>query len=470
MNQNIQSHQEGLLFKVVIISFLLSLLYYLGLALNGVNYFGYSEENIKILSYIFQFTNQVVIWWAIGVYCKDKKSAFSALLFYTILWIIHLYYFKDNSYATPVSKVQTLFSFAITFSSYLVFAIMHFKSKKGAQILLIPIITTGILFGYNSYFPNGLLDLLLNFFNIDDWFRIDVAIAENRSIRITLKLLINNAIISVFHYIAFKFVYDNIKSSHAFFPFMKTIKMSPQISNLGFSLIFWTTWYVLYLSMTKFWKAIPYFESSSSIIAVIFYILFGIGIFVLCSFLRNFLLEKLIHKGFIPGWLLFSLFIPLVNIFVWIYIIKQEGRYITYNVDKSKRRISYREILLEYLDIDRNLYIIVISILLSIGYTCYKFVNTSGPEGQSLLIIGLIVNLIIIVLYYKFEKVMFYLYLLLFTAYLLMIIVNFDLVKSLGPGTMMGHLVIFFGVFHFDKFNIIDENNEEIDLRGITHE
>lgn len=495
------------IFTMLIILYCITLL----LQYSGLNGLDINEPNSFLrvfISQFYQFLVTLVFWIAVYIITKEKRAVLTVMALQMLLFIYAVYIFYTTKDLHGVMNSYTTFHRGVDLLSFTLFGLLHFRNAKGLYLLFAWLIVYGITSGpwfTNSFSKfNGMVNLL----DLDRMFRLRIPGKDGSYKYVDFLRPFYAQFYVLFDLIIFWFVYSLIKAGKSFDLTLRTIRLTPVINQLTFSLIYWPLRILLLVAAFGILSLVAVsFQRALTLTVMIQLAAACFSIFVVGSLYRNFLTDYLVSKGRSPGWLYWFLNIPILSFFAWIYtffIPAQSSSSNEYDTptDEEQTQLSpdtgvkpsVQELVEpgeqpsteevtstyegppvyhahplqnDFIDEGRNTMIKVILILFSIGLMAMQFSHTSLgflrpnaglPESPILL---LMITLALTIWYMFDWKAMLPLFFI--QCFGILSIAFFQMQDSLS--TMIGaglvNMMVYYSLFHFDHLKLINPSPVE---------
>lgn len=490
-------------FTMLIILYLISLvLRYSGM--HGINLDSPNSFLRVMISQFYDYLATLAFWLTIFFITRDKKAFLMVMVLQTLLLIYDMYSFSTSKDMHLVIKSVTTVHRGIGIISFTLFGLLHFKSAKGLYLPLALLITFGFTSG--PWFTNGFskISSMVNLLDLDRMFSYSIQFEEGHYRNVDFIRALYPQLYALFNLIIFWFVYSLIKTGKSFDLTLRTIRLTPVINQLTFSLIYWPFRILLIVAAFGTLSMVAVSFQRAVTLTVMFQVAAAcFSIFVAGSIYRNFLTDYMVSKGRSPGWLYWFLNVPILNFFAWIYtfFIPPQSSSSDENetpTDEGQTQLSpdtgviissaelvdpeehssseenpstyegpavyhVHPLQNDFIDEDRNTMIKVILILFSAGLMAMQLNNTSLgflnpnrglPESPILIVIITLA----LTIWYMFDwKALMPLYFI--QCFGIFSIVFFQMQDSLSImiGAGLINMMVYYSLFHFDHLKLINQ-------------
>jgi hypothetical protein len=399
--------------------------------------------------------DSMVLWGLIGFLVKDYKSAIITI---GVAFLTHLFifYFLVRSWDLENNNLFILISMFSAIPQYLTFGFLHYKSAKGFHLLLLWLTNIGL--GVLLYSPN-FMDLLENFskiFDLDSPWLIRIPKGDGHS-HFNIFSIFTYEVFLIIQISVFWWFNGYIKSKKSINDSLKTCYNPQLLDRFTYSIIYWVFRFILFLAAFNILVRMNTMIGSTSYILLTFKILASsIGLIIVTSIYRNFLISFLTLRNRYPEAFFFLLNIPFINILIWIYsLIFFKNR-----PGKGRETSDFKErfeiLKAKFIQEGKNSYwkkLLMLTSLLSVIYQLYQIgFSITDIDNDGILVVLVITTTIFgLLLWFFLDKNA--LYPILILNMLGILIIGIFELKTFYPITLGAgfiNLVLFFAMFHYD--------------------
>lgn len=441
----------------------------------GMSGFSISETNSSTRIVLVQMRSLLPIgtfWFFVAFLTKENKGALIAFLLKFISWGYITFQFLSHGFSSELYYLPNLLS---TILAYVAFGLIYFKKANGLYLLLVFVLARGIGIASSSYAYYDILSGLLRAVGLRDIMEFRISTGENSYRPINLFVPFVRQMYLPLSLIIFWFVFCTIRQFKQLKQFdisFRTVQLFSKLSNLSFSVIFWTFRLPLFISvfgiisyMDRVFIGDLNFDMAFSLVCFCF------AIFVLGSLYRNFLSAYFISKGLTPGWRYFFLNVPVINLFVWISLLlrpaKPEDSFSASLSEKvgtetDQKILMAKDLQKKFVRDNRNngiklfifLFIVLRSILKISGMDSRLIGSDQGdPVLFSLLTL---LSLGLTIWYFSHKKALYVLFAIQSLLLLVIGVFQFESMLQLTTTSAMINMMIYYALFHFDKLNFVN--------------
>ncbi len=442
----------------------------IGLSAMGINYFSVSEPNTMlriILNGLKYLIISSVFWFAVAYLTKEKKAALVA--FFIKLSFLGYMIFQ---LLTQVTNDESVLSFywpdrIFSLIAYVTFGLMAFKNARGLYMILVFFALIGIGFGMPGTYQI-MIDPLLSAVGLGGIMEFEISAGEGSYTYLNVFYIFASNLNLLLEVIVFWFVYTAIRLGNKFDISLRTIKVSQKVDTVSFSIIYLILGLGLVLSIFALGHIYLLNEEINNevhVVRVFEVIGLCIGIYIIASLYRNFIVSFFVSKGFYPRWLYLLLNIPLINVFAWIILVLRypnqsalDGNDISVGLMQVKK--SQKSFVMDGKNkrIKNNLFLFIFAILLIIIVQMDKI---GFKDGDFFRILSVSLSSIgLIFWYFNDKKAAFFL----LAIQLFIIILNgvFLLDFQMGVVVILGlaNVIVYYPLFHFDRFKFVGSDDD----------
>ncbi|MBK8620778.1 MAG: hypothetical protein IPN79_03200 [Saprospiraceae bacterium] len=300
-----------------------------GFLMNYFNMNGFSISNpekntdirliMNILSYILEVT---LLWTLIGYISEDYKAAFTALLIVIIVYFIYLPDPSVYNSANPPGHLRYYMMTLFNLLSYVTFGFMHFKSKAAFKIIVVWLAIWGLSITLDITMFENFIKGLTRIIDVSHPFEIRFSTGSS-SFRLVnyFNPLLDGMLILV-KVMIFWWGLNWIRSKKTFLEALYTCYDTAELDRTGFSLIYWNLRLILFIGGLGIVSYIvPDSMPTRDMLFVFRFVAGAFSLVVIASVYRNFLTSVLVNHHQYPNGLFFSLNVPFLNFFAWLYAI-----------------------------------------------------------------------------------------------------------------------------------------------------
>jgi hypothetical protein len=427
-------------------------------SLTGYTNFRSVTTGEVLLNYLPFFLSPIIFWIFIGRAFQVQKEALIGLGIVLLSLVFNASYtiYKGT---TTTDALTAYIPIIITLTAYGVFGMLCLKNQNWWQLLLVPMVFTGIsVSGFSTPFEQ-IFETFFNSIGIRNtpfqW-EIEMGNGRSRIIR-PIRYLTKSMYIPVM-YLFFSHVLHSLKLGRNNWWKFTAIDLNITYKKWEYSVIFWM--YRLLIIPLGFSLISFFFDSLDQyrIRFIIYSVFVLVAIYMVPAFFRNFLSGQLISHKKNVGWMFFFLNIPFINFFTWLASLGSMNN--TLNPEQKQqayeKALKFSSTGIKTLIIIASLFVLLIQIANGPGF--------DSPLMIVYLIVGF-VSITVIVLYFEYTPT---LYVVLGLLLVLLLIRGFGLnseqmnaVLATFAGTVS--LVLYYAIFHLKTFNIyLDKTPEKI--------
>ena len=432
--------------------------------------FGRDVDNLPINDIVYlQLYNvvRVFVFWFLFIYVtKSPKKTWIFAVFELILVVIYNFVkFYEGADSLPELVVESAhFVYIIGLSIiFALFGVNYFKSLKGLLL--------GVFFLIEHYslswtYMTGYLDVFANltggpYGGLFEFFTYNHSIGEGsyRQNNVFELVLMMFGYLKgfIFLWFAFKLIERGKRSDLL----LRTLHLDIHMDTWARALVHWTLRFFIVSSLFSGFYMLRYiFDLYSTPFIAFSFACFAIVMYMLVSLYRNNLTLDFVMRNRHPSWLYYFINVPFVHFFFWLIlwgkkVVPQfkKGRTIDSLpfIENMKEHFSWSE---------RNVWILVLTVGVFVVRLLVEGTSASSSE-MHVLLIGLIIYVLLLFTLYKFQYGNYILYG--FLTLVFSVSLAFDVIEIVivGGPVLLG-LIIFYPLFHFDKFDVATHGKKSI--------
>ncbi|MFP2997828.1 hypothetical protein ABN763_18085 [Spongiivirga sp. MCCC 1A20706] len=277
----------------------------------------YEHKLVRITNWIISYAPTFLLWYFIREHVANKKAAeygFIAIVLIALLRLADIFIPYLSKGLTPYAIINTII-YSIPF---LVFGFVYHKNAKGLWYFIVYLIIAGIAMG-NAYEIN---EFISGLFRYSSPFR-KLFVFDEGGVFIAPMPMLFYKLMVIPQFIAFFYLHNAILSAENNAFQFKKLRIS-NLSNLEFSVVFWTSRMVI---LTLIFSLISRLErrwgigaGNDQIQLYIWVVSIITAAYFFSLIYRNFLTSYFVSKGIKPGWKFIFINLPIINFFIWLYI------------------------------------------------------------------------------------------------------------------------------------------------------
>jgi len=336
-------------------------------------------------------------------------------------------------------------------------------------MMLIPLFTSGIISALDPHVYERFLNGFLRIVGMRDFFELRISTGERSYRPVSMIRILSMQLgwmiqifmvwalylnLSIRNKIDFKFFDMYLHNDHKWW---------------RYSIIYWVLRLSLAISAFGIVSFIGRNVNDPFQVKTIFWLIcFCLGFYVLASIYRNFMTSKFLSREKIPGFLYFLLNIPIVNFFAWIFSLFYFGTHVEVQKnDEFMDRLSNKFSLSNRNGGLKILLIVILGATIFFQYTNLHFNSFSGMSGMEGTMIGVmgLINVAVLCWFLYDKNAYFILVVLSCIGFFSLLFLGQKELISLAKGGALLSLIYYFGMFYWDKLNLLTEGeNGDIQL------